>query len=188
MSMATRSPRTQRRWRWTRAQLARLPNDGNRYEVLGGELLVTPQAELRHQRIAIRMSHLLDEYCMRHGLGIVVGPGAVIWRQNELQPDVQVIPIRDPIAPGTRWEDQPFPILVVEVMSPGSRRHDLYTKRDAYLALPVSEYWIVDPDERRVLVFRPGADEPTGDPDVVEWRPQPTAPALTIDVRALLAG
>jgi Uma2 family endonuclease len=101
---------------WTRADLARLPDDGNRYEVLDGELLVTPQASVSHQRIAIELSMALEQYCARHSIGFVVGPGAVPFGKNELQPDVQVIPGPPPPAK-TKWTALPLPLLVVEILS-----------------------------------------------------------------------
>ncbi len=73
MHMATRSPRTRR---WTRADLERLPDDGNRYEVLNGNLFVTPQAAFDHQDIAGALLVALRTYCAQHEIGIVVGPGS----------------------------------------------------------------------------------------------------------------
>ena len=105
MVMASRAPGTTRPRRaatpkepaprpWTRADLARLPDDGNRYEVLDGQLLVTPQATYAHQRVAIELAMRLEIYARQHAVAHVVGPGAVPFRKNELQPDVQVIPGR----------------------------------------------------------------------------------------------
>src|SRR6185369_2826864 len=96
MASTPRAPRSPRRTParprirpWTRADLARLPDDGNRYEVLDGALLVTPQASLPHQRVAFRLAVAIDAYTARHGVAHVVGPGAVPFGANELQPDVQ---------------------------------------------------------------------------------------------------
>jgi Uma2 family endonuclease len=189
MYMATkdpRSPRTPRKIRWTRAHLASLPDDGNRYEVLDGQLLVTPQARFRHQRIALRLSTAVERYCEAHGVGVVVGPGAVVFDNNELQPDLQVIPGPGPAALDPEWTDLPLPILVVEVLSSGSRRHDLVTKREAYLRIGIPEYWVVDVVKRHVLVCRPGSDASVVVTDTLRWKPVPHAPALAIDVRALL--
>jgi Uma2 family endonuclease len=172
---------------WTRAELARLPDDGNRYEVLNGELLVTPQANPRHQVIAFALGAILRDHCALHGLGVVVGPGAVVFDDNELQPDVQVIPVRGPIPANAIWEDLPHPLLVVEILSAGSHRHDLVKKRDAYLRVGIPEYWVVDHEARRVLVFRRSDTEPLVFTETLVWQPDTTA-ALTIDLRELLAG
>ena len=188
MYMATRTrtdARKPRPFRWTRAWLARLPSDGNRYEVLDGVLLVTPQARLAHQHVAALLSHALADYCRKYAIGIVVGPGAVLWDDNELQPDVQVIPISAEQARTAEWETAPLPILVVEILSPGSERHDRYKKRDAYMALGIPEYWIVDITARRVLVSTPGTAEPIPVADVVRWHPESAASPLEIPLAAL---
>lgn len=185
----TKAGKRPRTFRWTRSWLARLPDDGNRYEVLNGELLVTPQAGPDHQGVAFVLGARLLTYCETHGLGSVVGPGTVIWAGNELQPDVQVIPAR--ISRGAKWTDLPLPLLVVEVLSPGSERHDRGKKRDAYLSLGIPEYWIVDLGETRVLVSRSGdegAREPRVVTDTLAWQPRPDVEPLTIDVKALLDG
>jgi Uma2 family endonuclease len=169
---------------WTRADLARLPDDGNRYEVLDGELLVTPQANPPHQWIATELASALRDYCTRHSLGVVVGQGAVVFGKNELQPDVEVIPC----APGElarRWDDVPTPILVVEILSEGSTRHDRVTKRDAYRDRGIPVYWIVDPEERTVRVVRPDrADEVVA--DVLRWQPVSALEPLEIELSAIL--
>ena len=188
MPMATRSPQTTRKprpWRWTRAHLARLPNDGQRYEVLDGALLVTPQARLLHQRVAAVMMRLFDAYCEAHGLGIVVGPGAVVFDDNELQPDVQVIPISDERARAADWDAIPLPLLVVEILSPGSERHDLHGKRAAYLRLGIPVYLAVDITARRVLEFRPGSDAPSVLTDELVWRPASTVEPLVISLHGV---
>jgi Uma2 family endonuclease len=189
MYMATkdpRSPRTPRKFRWTRAHLTRLPDDGNRYEVLDGELLVTPQAAGWHQEIAVRLIVALHPYCLAHGAGSTLGPGAVVFGKNELQPDVLVVPGKIRPASMRTWTDFPNPTLVIEITSPGSERHDLIKKRDAYLHIGIPEYWVVDVVKRHVLVFHPGSDASVVVTDTLHWKPVTHAPALEIDVRALL--
>ena len=177
---ATRSPRTRA---WTRADLARLPDDGNRYEVLDGALLVTPQAAFGHQEIATRLVVALSAYCTAHGIGVVVAPGAVPHDQSELQPDVQVIPGRPPR--GATWTSLPRPILVIEVLSDSTSRRDLGIKRDAYLRWGIPEYWAVDLEARRVHVFRPAG----GEGEVVEhtllWHPVPAHAPFELRLAAL---
>src|SRR5690242_13970272 len=118
--------------RWTREDLARLPNDGNRYEVLDGKLLVTPQASFPHQFAAMRLIRILGDYCERHGLGVAVGPAALILGKDELQPDVEVVPL-SPDKVNRKWIDVPIPILAIEILSAATRRRDLVDKRLAYL-------------------------------------------------------
>ena len=148
MHMAQRAARSLRTRAWTRADLERLPDDGNRYEVLDGALLVTPQAAFSHQEIATRLAVALSAYCMAHGIGGVVAPGSVPHGKSELQPDVQVIPGRPPR--GAKWTSLPRPFLVVEVLSDSTSRRDLGVKRDAYLRWGIPEYWAVDLDAKRV--------------------------------------
>jgi Uma2 family endonuclease len=193
MYMATKaaqSPRKPRPFRWTRAHLTRLPDDGNRYEVLDGALLVTPQAGPPHQVIAARLTIEFGNYFEAAGRGLVVGPGAVVFEGNELQPDVLLIPVLDRNTTAARWEDFPLPMLVIEVLSPGSHRHDLVKKRDAYLRIGIPEYWVVDPDERCVLVFRPEPDShaPTRVTDSRRWQPWADVPPLEIGVKKLFPG
>ena len=190
MYMATRAPRPPRTFRWTSAMLERLPSDGNRYEALDGELLVTPAPEFLHQRIATKLAFAFGEYFKAARRGIVVGPGAVHFGKNELQPDVHVIASLERDAPNAHWRDLPLPSLVIEVLSPGSHRHDLIKKRDAYLRIGIPEYWVVDPDEQCVLVFRQGsdADEPMRVVDSLRWRPWAEVTPLDINVAELFPG
>ncbi len=157
--------------RWTRADLARLPDDGNRYEVLDGELFVTPQAAYAHQSVAMRLMFALQHYCVQLDIGEVVGPGAVVWEKNELQPDVQIIPGRHEPRRETKWDDLPHPILVVEVLSDSTRRRDFGKKRDAYARILIPTYWIVDIEKRAVVVWTAGSPEPEFITDVLRWPP-----------------
>jgi Uma2 family endonuclease len=173
--------------RWTREDLERFPRDGNRYEVLDGELLVTPQAALDHQGVVGRLFFALFGYCLAHGVGEVVGPGAVIFGRNELQPDCEVLPSGS-VMRGKSWQEAAYPILIVEVLSPfaTSRRRDLVTKREAYLKLEVPEYWVVDLDARRVHVWSGGQSERIVS-DVLLWQPDPAIAALEIRLDDLFA-
>ena len=171
--------------RWVRADLERLPDDGNRYEVLDGELFVTPQAAVGHQRIAARLVSALDRYCMAHNLGFVVGPGAVVFDGNELQPDVQVIPGRDGPHDDTKWEQLATPLLVVEVLSESTRQRDLGKKKAAYERLGVPTYWIVDRGARRVVSLSARSAEPEIVTDVLCWQPRVDVPALEIPLGML---
>jgi Uma2 family endonuclease len=168
---------------WTRADLDRLPDDGNRYEVLDGALLVTPQAAFDHQRAATILAARLLAYCESHGIGSVVAPGAVPRGKSELQPDVQVIPGPRPRR-GAKWTALPKPILVVEVLSDPTRARDFVLKREAYERWQIPEYWIVDLEARAITVVRPGqADLHVS--DRLEWRPLGNEAPLVIDVGAL---
>ncbi|MFI5245789.1 MAG: Uma2 family endonuclease [Gemmatimonadales bacterium] len=170
---------------WTRADLARLPDDGNRYEVLDGELLVTPQASLPHQAIAARLMQVLAPYVDRHRLGVVVGPGAVVFGKNELQPDVLVVPREFDRLP-EKWTSVPHPIFVAEVLSHSTRRRDLATKPPAYQGLTIPDYWVIDRFERRALVWTLGASEPSIVTTALRWEPRRDVEPLVISLADLL--
>jgi Uma2 family endonuclease len=171
--------------RWTKEDLERFPRDGNRYEVLDGELLVTPQAELDHQVVAARLFSALYAYCMERGVGSAVGPAAVRWGKNELQPDIEVIPGYK-FGTGQTWDTAPRPNLVVEVLSPfaASRFRDLDAKRKAYLRLGIPEYWVVDLEHRRVHVWSGGHDEAVVT-DALRWNPNPDVAPFELPLEQL---
>jgi Uma2 family endonuclease len=172
--------------RWARADLGRLPDDGNRYEVLDGELFVTPQAAYRHQAIAFDLAFALQRYCIDHDIGRVVGPGAVVFDQNELQPDVQVIPGHHPPQADTEWEQLPLPLLVAEVLSDSTRQRDFGKKKAAYERLGIATYWIVDPGKRRVIAMSVRSAEPEIVTDVLRWQPRGDLPPLEIPIATFL--
>ena len=183
MQMATK---TRRRTRpWTRADLARLPDDGNRYEVLDGELFVTPQAALPHQFIAVQLIVALAPYVNQHALGLVLGPGAVMFGKNELQPDVEVIPGGRPSL-GDKWTERPLPMLVVEILSDSTAHRDVGKKRDAYGRIKIPVYWAVDAAERHVLAWTPASSDPTIVTDVLRWQPREDLPPLDIPLESIL--
>ena len=165
---------------WTRAELQRFPDDGNRYEVLDGQLLVTPLPGAPHQRTAVALIAELGSYCSRHAVGVAVAPGPVPHHDSELQPDIAVY--LDPTIPfDAGWDRYPTAGLVVEILSPSTRRRDLGIKRAAYLRWGIPECWIVDIEQREITVVRPGRD----DERVVEtlrWQPRPEIPALEITI------
>ncbi len=167
---------------WTVAQRDRLPDDGNKYEVVGGELFVTPAPSRRHQWIAHDLRDLLAPYVREHHLGTAfdLTTDVIGGDKDVVVPDVAVYPVvrDDPDGP---WSEMPRPILVAEIRSPATWRRDVGPKRDLYVALGVPEYWIVDPDDRAVTVVRSGhADERvTG---MLRWHPAGASRALEIDV------
>jgi Uma2 family endonuclease len=174
--------------RWTRADLARFPDDGNRYEVLGGELLVTPQAAPDHQGDAVELAYALGSYCRRHGIGAIASPGAVVFGKNELQPDLLVIP-GIARATGKKWEELPLPVLVVEILSStwnSSRSRDLNVKRHAYLRLGIETYWVIDPPNRCVHVWTHGARREVVVTDVLRWQPKPEIAPFEITIDELI--
>jgi len=168
--------------RWTLDELHRLPDDGNKYEVVFGELFVTPAPSEEHEMILARLNALLVPYVAAYHLGAVFRPRAVVrWEGSEVEPDLFVRALRP--VPKKDWEGAPVPLLVVEVLSPTTRRRDLSDKRRLYLVSGVGEYWVVDPELRNVRVMRADTDDVFVD-DQLTWTPT-DAPRLVIRVPEL---
>jgi Uma2 family endonuclease len=169
--------------RWTLGELHRLPDDGNKYEVVRGELFVTPAPAAEHEEIAVVFRRLLEPYVERESLGRVYTPRAVIQlRHSEVEPDIMVR--RRAPGPPPTWRKAPVPMLVVEILSDSTRRRDHLQKRQLYLDIGVPEYWIVDGEERTIRVVRP--DEPDVEhSDSLTWHPEGAAEPLALDVRAM---
>lgn len=104
-------------------------------------------------------------------------------RSGEVEPDIAV---RQPIPRSTSWLTAPLPILVVEILSPATRRRDQVQKRNFYMSLTIPEYWIVNDEERTVRVVRPDRDDVVAH-RIVRWRPAGVRGALVIDVGTIFA-
>ena len=165
---------------WTLEELHSLPDDGNKYELLHGELFVTPAPTFGHETIIARLTALLVPFVMAHGLGYVYSGNSVITQgESELLPDLLV---RQPAPPKTDWKSAPIPILVVEVLSPSTRRRDREYKRPFYLdEVGVPEYWILDGDERSIMVMQPG-ESPFTTHDRLTWSPRAVEATLEINL------
>jgi Uma2 family endonuclease len=171
---------------WTIEELQRLPDDGNKYEVLDGELFVTPPPSEAHEDILARLTRILDPFVAKHQLGRVYHPRAVVRTQDsEVEPDLMVRALRARAAEKD-WDDAPIPILVVEVLSPTTRRRDVMQKRDFYRRIGVAEYWIVDPDAGQIRVVRSHVDDETVTATIV-WRPAAAAEMLSIPLMSIFA-
>ena len=165
---------------WTIAAVHALPDDGNRYELLDGELFVTPAPALPHQRAIVLLLTELSTFVKRHGLGeVFASPADIIFSPHRLvQPDVFVVP------PGTEplraWTDVRALRLAIEVLSPSTARADRVRKRAIYQTEGVPDYWIVDLDARLVERWRPGHDRPDVLHDALVW--QPVAEGATLQL------
>jgi Uma2 family endonuclease len=146
---------------WTVADALALPDDGKRYEVVDGELLVTPAPSYTHQRAVGAMYRRLFDYVEVHRVGVALTSPADIALDDRtlVQPDVFVAPCRDGEPPHS-WQDIENLVLAVEVLSPSTARADRQIKRHRYQRHGVTEYWIVDCDGRLVERWRPADDRP----------------------------
>lgn len=138
-----------------------LPEDGNRYEAIEGALYMTPAPSVRHQRIAFRLERELARLLVDPGHGeILHAPVGVHFQatQEGVQPDILFVS-NERRAIVALDEIKGAPDLVVEILSPSTATRDCDLKRRLYHRQGVAEYWIVDPGENAVDVWRFG-DEP----------------------------
>jgi Uma2 family endonuclease len=154
--MAT--PRTDTRL--TYDDYVRIPDDGLRHEIIDGVHYVTPPPLLRHQvllgRLHVAIANHLDS---RPDSGeVYVSPVDTVFTQwDVVEPDLLFV-AADQRHILTEANVQGAPALVVEILSPSTRRRDLGIKRDLFDRGGVREYWIVDPVQRDVVVHRRNAD------------------------------
>ena len=165
---------------YTVEEVYAFPEDGNRYEVVHGELLVTPAPRLVHQGVVTRLVARLAEYLRPLDLerSLFVGPADIFWGDDVwVQPDLLVV-VPDEIT--TDWRTCKTLRLVVEVLSPSSVRGDRLVKRRAYQENGVATYWVVDAARRVVEVWHPGDEVPELVTDELRWRVSPDAPECSI--------
>jgi Uma2 family endonuclease len=166
--------------------LAHLPEDGNTYEILEGDLYVTPSPSPIHQRVAKRLARQLEDFFEAGGHGeVFVAPLDVILSERDVvEPDLIVV--ADPSQVSGRAIEG-APLLLVEILSPTSIQRDRIVKATRYAALGVPHYWIVDLEARAVECYRLAgakyellarAEAPTG-------LEHPDWPGLQIDTAAI---
>lgn len=172
--------------RYTAEEIRAFPDHRVRYEVIRGELFVSPAPGLRHQRAGFAIARFLQDYLERTGLGeVVVAPFEVeLTEDSAVQPDVVVV-LGDRAHQLTAQRLEGPPSLAVEVISFSSKRTDRLQKRQLYQQEGVAEYWVVDVDARRVERWTPRAEAAEVLTERVTWRPADGVPALEIDLRAL---
>lgn len=164
--------------RWTLDEVHSLPDDGNKYELVNGELFVTPPPSDNHETILARLTRLLSPYASHNGHGLIYHPRAVIRvAGSEVEPDLMV---RQPAARAhADWKEVPIPILVVEVFTDSTRRRDQVQKRQLYLDAGIAEYWMLDPNRRAATVVQPDRPDCLVS-DVLTWSPPGAPSALAV--------
>ena len=175
------------RRRYTVAEVLQFPDDGNRYELIRGELIVSPAPAPRHDVVLRRMGRLLEDYLESVGRpDTLFGLGDISWDDETLvQPDLFVVP---PNEVTNSWSTFRTLLLAVEVLSPSSGRRDRVDKRRLYQNQRVAAYWIVDHDAGVVEVWTPADERPLMATASLTWRVTPNAPELAIDLEALFRG
>ena len=133
------------------------PDDGKRYEVIDGQLYVTPAPVPEHQGVSIALCAYLWPYVRQHGLGqLYAAPiGVILDEETAVQPDLVYISQERQQIIGERSIDG-APDLVVEILSPGTRSRDRGIKQRRYAEAGIPHYWIVDPTTRALEAYRLG--------------------------------
>ena len=191
------------RKRWTADEVRALPYDGRRFELIDGVLIVngveipsgdlaeatrevTPGPSWRHQDVVgalfVRLHHYVREQAIGH---VVIAPADTEPMPDTVaQPDIFVVPLVGGRAPRD-WAEAGRLILAIEIVSPRSARTDRGRKRRMYQRAGVPEYWVVDPDARRVERWRPGDEAPELVEERLVWRPDDGKAALEIELAEL---
>ena|SRR5712691_400906 len=160
------------------------PDDGQRYELVEGFLLVTPAPASDHQIVISRLLTAVNNYLGPDGPAYVVSPGEIeVAPSLHLEPDLLVFP--SSFSPGTRWTEINGWWLAVEVLSPSSKHYDRDYKLEAYLRLGVSEVWIVDLDRRCCEISGADARRSIAEYRKVNWHPSGMTQRLELDLETI---
>ena len=160
------------RHRWTAAEVRNLQERAwPRYELIDGELYVTPAPGIWHQRAVLALVRALDPYVLASGVAEILTSPADIELEEEsiLQPDVFVFPRIGAEVERPSWKEVISLFLAVEVISPSSARTDRVVKRDQYLRMAVDEYWVVDLDGRHIERWFKSRPNVQVNRDTLEW-------------------
>lgn len=173
---------------WTVEDVHALPDDGNRYEVIDGELFVNPAPLWRHQAAVGELYALLLDYLRRERVGYpFIAPADVIFSSTRLvQPDVFVVPPVNDRRPG-KFEEVGRLLLAAEVLTPSTARSDRVAKRRLFRDQNVPEYWVIDLDARIFERSTPADTRPVVLTDEVIWRPDTASAPVVIDLGAYFA-
>lgn len=149
---------TDKRVRWTIADLELFPDNGNRYEIIDGELFVTRAPNWKHQETTGRFFSVLDIWAQSTGLGrVAIAPGIIFSDADNVIPDVvwasneRLAALLDEAGHLTA-----APELIIEVLSPGTenQRRDRELKLKLYSTRGVQEYWIADWQKQEIQIYR----------------------------------
>ena len=165
-----------------------LPDDGPRYELIAGELIKMPAPSPLHQAVQVALASFLFAFVMQRRLGrVYVSPLDIQFPGIVVQPDIAYVSNeRADVITDRRIVGAPD--LVIEILSPSTRRHDLTTKREVYRLEGVRECWMIDLESRSATVWALVGDR------YVEQRPDEQGqfastilPGFAVDVTAAIA-
>ncbi|HEY9229718.1 MAG TPA: Uma2 family endonuclease [Gemmatimonadaceae bacterium] len=175
---------------WTVDMLDALPDDGKTYELIDGELFVTPAPSDVHQLVVSAIERRLWSYLRPSAIARSLQSPADVRRGdkriNRLQPDVFVVRLIDGRRPSYPFELTDL-LLIVEVESPSNAAYDYQTKRRLYLTSGVPEYWVVSPEAQTFARWRGSEDIGELLSTRIEWRPSGMDPSLVIDIPEFFA-
>jgi len=139
---------------WTYDDYVALPNDGNRYEIVNGVLIMAPAPSPEHQSIAVRIAYYMFPHIDLAGIGkLFTAPIDVdLGPKNVFQPDI-VVMLNNHLDRVQEKKIVGAPDLVVEIASPSTAAYDRLTKYEKYAHAGITEYWIVKPTRRTVEVL-----------------------------------
>ena len=141
--------------KFTYEDFVHFPDDGKRHEIIDGEHRVTPSPNTKHQTISLNLTLMLGMHLKEHPIGrLFAAPFDVVLSDIDIvEPDLLYISnARLDIL--TTQHVRGAPDLVIEILSPGTRRFDEITKRKLYERCGVQEYWVVDPELDTIKVYR----------------------------------
>ena len=175
----------------TYQDLLEMPEDGQRYEIITGELIVNPAPASDHQRVLGQLYRLLDDYALETGAGeVLLAPFDVVLGPNDaVQPDLLFLLASRPRVPGNVHLIEYPPDLAVEIISPSSQGTDRVKKMALYARSGVPEYWIADPGDRALTInVLEGEQYRTIDPDADGSLASRILPGLRVDIAEVFAG
>jgi Uma2 family endonuclease len=193
MAMPTPAPANvrvgERRWtaREVRQLIAESPLATPRYELVDGELLVTPSPNFLHQKAVKLLVLALDMYLKQNAVGdVATSPFDVeLEPQSLVQPDVFVVPVHEARRLVTEMPGREL-LVAAEVLSPSSSRHDRVKKRPLYQR-HVPEYWIIDLDARLFERWRPDEERPEILVQELQWHPAGATEPFRLDLKRYFA-
>ncbi len=171
---------------YTAEMVRAFPEDGNSYELVHGELLVSPSPRPWHEEVAARLLETVRAYLRAHPVGHAFGSRSDLsWGRRDVlvSPDLFVVPLAE--ARRLEWQALRTVLLVGEVLSPSSLRADRFTKRRLYQEHAVPLYWVVEPEERYVECWGPEDDLPRIEREGLVWRPAGAAEEFRLELGEL---
>jgi Uma2 family endonuclease len=165
-----------------------MPDDGKRYELIFGELIMAPAPREKHQLVSMRLSAKLHDFVTSRELGLVYAAPFDVYLTNHLivQPDILFVS-REHMERRVEEGLHGPPDLIMAILSPSNRRDDLVSKAAIYADHGVAEYWVVDPDAETIVVNRLDAGRYVVHPNESGKASSLVLPGFSVEVASLFA-